>query len=100
MKAFLEYVAEDMIRRWGNDLSRTVVVFPNKRAQLFLNQYLLKANGGSPLWSPVYTTITDMFLRHSQYQEADSLKLICDLHKSYVSVTKSIEKHRSKKNFT
>ena len=91
MKAFLEYVAEDMIRRWGNDLSRTVVVFPNKRAQLFLNQYLLKANGGSPLWSPVYTTITDMFLRHSQYQEADSLKLICDLHKSYVSVTKSIE---------
>lgn len=80
-----------MIRRWGSDLSRTVVVFPNKRAQLFLNQYLLRANGGAPLWSPVYTTITDMFLRHSDYQEADSLKLICDLHKSYVSVTRSTE---------
>ena len=37
MKAFLEYVAEDIIRKYGTNLSKIVVVFPNKRASLFMN---------------------------------------------------------------
>lgn len=32
MKTFLEYVAEDIINKYGHDLSRIAIVFPNKRA--------------------------------------------------------------------
>lgn len=42
MKSFLKYVAEDIIRDYGTDLSRIMVVFPNKRASLFLNEELMK----------------------------------------------------------
>ena len=42
MKSFLEYVAEDIISKYGTDLSHTVVVFPNKRASLFLNEHLAR----------------------------------------------------------
>ena len=34
MKTFLEYVAEDIINKYGTNLSHTAVVFPNKRAAL------------------------------------------------------------------
>ena len=50
MKTFLEFVAEDILRKYGTDLSRTAVVFPNKRASLFLNDALARL-AGKPLWS-------------------------------------------------
>ena len=40
MKPFLKAVAEDIYQRFGNNLSRTAVIFPGKRAGLFFNQYL------------------------------------------------------------
>ena len=40
MKSFLEYVASDLLKKYGTNLSRTAVVFPNKRASLFLNEHL------------------------------------------------------------
>ena len=61
MKSFLEYVAKDIIRKYGTNLSQTAVVFPNKRASLFLNEYLAREAGGHPLWSPVYITISELF---------------------------------------
>ena len=50
-KTFLEYVAEDIISRWGTRLASTAVVFPNKRAALFMNEHLAKI-AGKPIWSP------------------------------------------------
>ena len=38
MKTFLEYVAEDIIRKYGSNLAHTAVIFPNKRARLFFNE--------------------------------------------------------------
>ena len=38
MKSFLEYVAEDLISKYGTNLSNIAVVFPNKRAALFVKQ--------------------------------------------------------------
>lgn len=86
MKTFLEYVATDIIKKWGTELSRTAVVFPNKRAALFLNEALVKIVG-KPIWSPAYMTISELFRNHSQLREADPIKLVCDLHKSYVKTT-------------
>ncbi len=86
MKTFLEYVAEDIIRKYGTDLSRLVVVFPNKRASLFLNEALVR-QAGRPVWSPAYITISQLFRSQSELTVADPIKLVCDLHRSYVEVT-------------
>ena len=41
MQTFLEHVAQDLIDKYGENLAHVAVVFPNKRASLFLNQHLL-----------------------------------------------------------
>ena len=91
MRTFLSDVANDMIRKYGTNLSRIAVVFPNKRASLFLNQYLAQAVD-KPLWSPAYITISDLFRQHSTKTVGDPIKLICDLHKSFNEVTQLDEK--------
>ena len=85
-KTFLEYVAEDMIGKYGTDLSRIAVVFPNKRAALFLNEHLARI-AGQPVWSPAYITISDLFRQHTDLKPADPIKLICDIHKSFTKCT-------------
>ena len=86
MKTFLEYVAEDIISKYGTDLSSIIVVFPNKRASLFLNEALVKL-AGRPIWSPAYITISELFRSQSELTVADPVKLVCDLHRSYTEVT-------------
>ena len=85
-KTFLEYVAEDIISKYGTDLSRIAVVFPNKRAALFLNEHLARF-AGQPVWSPAYITISDLFRQHTDLKTADPIKLICDIHKSFTKCT-------------
>ena len=85
-KTFLEYVAEDIIGKYGTDLSRIAVVFPNKRAALFLNEHLARI-AGQPVWSPAYITISDLFRQHTDIKPADPIKLICDIHKSFTKCT-------------
>ena len=87
MKTFLEYVAEDILQKYGTNLSRVVVVFPNKRASLFLND-ALASMAGKPLWSPRYVTISDLFRLHAApVHVGDPIKLVCELYKVYTEVT-------------
>ena len=87
MKSFLEYVAEDILEKYGTNLSRVVVVFPNKRASLFLNDALVSLTG-KPLWSPRYITISDLFRQQAlPVQVGDPIKLVCELYKVYTEVT-------------
>lgn len=86
MKTFLEYVAKDIVDKYGTDLSTTAVIFPNKRAALFLNEALAKIVS-TPFWSPSYMTISELFTKHSSLRVADPIKLVCDLHKSFVKCT-------------
>ena len=86
MKSVLEHVAEDLLSRYGTNLSRVAVVFPNKRASLFLNEHLARL-AGKPIWSPAYITISDLFRSHSQLQVADPILLICELHRVFLACT-------------
>ncbi|MDO4929835.1 MAG: PD-(D/E)XK nuclease family protein [Bacteroidales bacterium] len=106
MTPFLKLVAEDLLQRCDNDLSRVAVVFPNKRASIFFNEYLApKTEDGEaqPIWSPVYMTINELFGSLSTLQVADPIETICHLHKLYVKAlhldedTQS-EKEREKRN--
>ena len=86
MKSFLEHVAEDLLSRYGTNLSRVAVVFPNKRASLFLNEHLARL-AGKPIWSPAYITISDLFRSHSSLQVADPILLVCELHQVFTACT-------------
>ena len=84
--SFLRYVAEDLISKFGTQLSKVAVVFPNKRASLFLNDHLARL-ADQPVWSPSYITISDLFRHHSTLEVADSVKLVCDLHRVFTAIT-------------
>ena len=75
-----------MLEKYGTDMSDIAVVFPNKRASLFLNNYLAQL-AHKPIWTPTYITISDLFRRHSDLKVADPIKSICDLHKTFVKCT-------------
>ncbi len=86
MTPFLRHVAEDILAKYGTNLSDIAVVFPNKRASLFLNEELARL-AGKPMWSPAYITISDLFRHHSDLKVGDPIKLVCDMHRSFVKCT-------------
>ena len=91
---FLKLVAEDLRQKFGNDLSRTVVVFPNKRASLFFNEYLVPrehTDKDAPIWSPRYQTISELFRSLTSLTVADPIETVCHIYDAYVQLTKSNE---------
>ena len=88
---FLQTVARDILAKYGTDsLTNIAVVFPNKRASLFLDQALF-SQAGKPLWSPSYFTISDLFRNHSALMVPDQITLIFKLYNIYTSITGSNE---------
>ena len=87
---FLAHVAEKIIAISGNNLSETAIVFPNKRAALFMNEQLARISD-RPIWSPAYLTISELFKSMSPLAIAEPVKLTCELYKSFVHVTGSNE---------
>lgn len=85
MKDFLKLVADSLRSKFDNkEMSRTIVIFPNKRASLFLNNYLLK-EGETMLWAPTYMSISEFFLSLTkQLHLADPIETICRLYKIFV----------------
>ncbi len=90
MKSFLEYVAEDIVRKYGTNLSHIAIVFPNKRASLFLNEALAR-QAQHPIWSPAYITISELFRQQSDLRVADPIQSVCLLHQSFCAITGSTE---------
>lgn len=82
---FLSLVAEDLMNKFGNDLSRVAVVFPGKRARLFFNNYLCEYSD-EPIWAPQYLSIDELFRKASDWQIADSIKLVCELYHAYIEI--------------
>ena len=82
MESFISLVSKDIIRRFGTDLRRLAVVFPNKRAGLFLNRELAAA-AQRPVWAPRVFSISDLFHTLSPYIRADNMLAVCTLHSIY-----------------
>lgn len=86
MPAFLQIVAKDLLQKFGHDLSQIVVVFPNKRASLFLNDYL-SVDASQPIWAPRYITINELFRSLGDTQINDPIDTICRVHQHYMQAT-------------
>ena len=60
MKTFLQLVAEDLMLRHDGNLEKVVIVSPNKRVRLFMNEYLTQL-AGDVMWAPRYLTIGELY---------------------------------------
>lgn len=91
MSTFLQNVAKDILTKHGGEnLADIAVIFPNKRASLFLNQALYE-EAGHAVWSPSYFTISDLFRNHSSLAVAGQIDLVFRLYQAYVRLTGSDE---------
>ena len=79
MRSFLNIMAADMLTHFTNDMRDVTVVFPGKRAGMFLSRELA-ALSKEPVWVPHYCTAGDLFQSLTSVQLADPLECICQLY--------------------
>jgi len=87
---FLNLVSKDILQRFGNDLSKITIVFPNRRARLFFSEYLAN-NSEKAIWAPQYADLDSLFAVASELKTADELMLVSMLYNVY-------NQHFSKEN--
>ena len=90
METFFKQVAHDLYNKTEGNFTKVAIVFPNKRASLFFNEYLAQESD-RPIWSPTYVSISELFRQSSDLSIADPIKLVCDLYKVFQKATGSKE---------
>lgn len=91
MASFLQLLAKDIIRKYGTDFENLTIIFPNKRAGLFLAEELSRLID-RPVWMPEILTLTEYIEKHTGLKNAENLSLIIKLYKAYTQATASPEK--------
>lgn len=67
-----------------------MLVFPNKRANLFFNEYLAEESD-QPIWSPAAMSISDLLQKLSVQKAGDPIRLVCELYKVFKEEIESRE---------
>lgn len=82
MNSFLSQVADHLLSNHEADLGECTVVFPNRRAGLFLKKHLSQ-KVDKPVWSPATLSLEDFLFGFSGTKKTDSLTLIFELFESF-----------------
>jgi CRISPR/Cas system-associated exonuclease Cas4 (RecB family) len=82
MQLFLEKLAGEIGKRFGDNLSGLCIVFPSRRAVIHFKKYLA-AKFDNPFWAPAVYSINDFIQKLSPYMIADKLVLTFELYESY-----------------
>lgn len=80
--AFLSEVADHLLTHHREHLGDCTVVFPNRRAGLFLKKHLSQ-KVDKPVWAPNTLSLEDFLFRFSPIKKADPLTLIFELFESF-----------------
>lgn len=83
---FLKEIAQYILGNDKYDLSSLCMVFPHKRARLYMSRYIGELTS-KPVWAPRYFTISEIMEKISGLQVADRLALLFELYNSYTRVT-------------
>ncbi len=84
MTYFLSGVAEHLLTNYGTNLGDCTIIFPNRRAGLFLKKQL-SGKIEKPVWSPDTVSLEDFLFRFSSIKKADALTLIFELYEAFKS---------------
>ena len=90
MQGFLASLAAHLYEVYGDKISDQMVIFPNRRAGIFFNNYLNR-QVSQPIFSPEIVTISDFFASQTDLHVADPLTLVFYLYEIYREVTGSSE---------
>ncbi|MBN1339924.1 MAG: PD-(D/E)XK nuclease family protein [Bacteroidales bacterium] len=82
IRSFLEAVAERIHRDEEQNPGEYCLVFPNRRAGLFIRKYLA-AGREKPFFAPAVFSIQDFFSRLGDFEYADHLSLIAVLYETH-----------------
>lgn len=85
MKPFLQNISDYLVDAFPQGLDKVCLVFPNKRAALYLNKYLAEQMD-KPVWAPHYSTISELMSEISGLQTGDQIALQYELYKVYSQV--------------
>ena len=88
--SFLSDVAEHLIKNHHTHLGDCTIVFPNRRAGLFLKKELSKKLE-KPAWSPTTLSLEDFLFTFTKIKKADPLTLIFELYESFKSQQGKLE---------
>ncbi|UII24490.1 PD-(D/E)XK nuclease family protein [Fulvivirga maritima] len=90
MKRFIQEIAEDILQKHGEHLADVTVIFPNRRAGLFLRESL-RDLVNKPTWSPNILSFQDFIAQQVPTQVADKLFLTHQLFDVYNKIMKAKE---------
>jgi len=96
MQPFLEKLAKQLFAEYGENISRLCIVFPNRRAGLFMKQYISRLIT-KPIWLPDIYALEDFVVLKSKLKVPDQLTLTVKLYGVYQSIEK--EKAKSFSDF-
>jgi hypothetical protein len=82
MNTFLEELAAEILKNHSNNMDGLTLVFPNRRAGLFFQQYLARQLN-QPVWSPTVLTLEEFVQSLSTSKKADTLLLVFELFEVY-----------------
>ncbi len=82
---FLDKVADVIMSRSSEELMETVVVFPNKRPEIFLKKYLREKSGGG-FWIPDIRSIEEFVVELSPITPQDPMLTWFELYEIHKSI--------------
>lgn len=82
MNTFLSEVADQLLEKYGDQLGECTVVFPNRRAGLFLKKHLSQKIK-KPVWSPEVKSLEDFLFQYSAIKKTDTLSLVFELFEAF-----------------
>ncbi|WP_099293677.1 PD-(D/E)XK nuclease family protein [Butyricimonas sp. Marseille-P3923] len=91
MNSFLQLLAKDLIQKYGHEFDNLTILFPNKRAGLFLAEELAHLIT-KPVWMPEILTLGEFIERKTGLKKAEELPLIIKLYKTYQEYSGTTER--------
>lgn len=85
--SFLQLLAKDIIKRYKGNFKDITIIFPNKRAGLFLGEELAKLIT-QPVWMPEIVTLSEFIEKRIGLKKTDDLTLVIKLYKAYLKTSK------------
>lgn len=90
MNTFLNRVATHILSLHQHELDRLTIVFPNRRAGLYLRKELA-LQAAKTIWLPKILSIEDAFATWSDFNQADNMSIVFDLLEIYLDENKEKE---------
>ncbi len=85
MKKFLDKVADYILDNCQENSLRTAIIFPNKRTEVFLKNYL-KQKVDKDFWLPEFYTTDEFFIKASGLQKLDPILIYFELFKIHQEI--------------